>query len=188
MPIDYESLYDIQDQLEDVGKGGGGGGRKGGNPIGHGNKTVREIEKQNIENAKENRMEDAIKEIHKELETIDLSSEEDRNRYLEWLSANFSKGYGEDLYQEKELEEKMVRASGPGGQNVNKVNSAVEIKHLPTGIEVKNKESRNQPENRDAAREHLNGRLGAHIDSWKNIIGESYNEGRITNVLSEIID
>ena len=50
--------------------------------------------------------------------------------------------------KESDLDEKFIRSGGPGGQNVNKVATCVQIKHLPTGIEVKNQEDRSQGVNR----------------------------------------
>ncbi len=49
-------------------------------------------------------------------------------------------------------EESFVRSRGPGGQNVNKVSTAVVLKHLPTGTEVKAQKARTQALNRYYAR------------------------------------
>ena len=56
---------------------------------------------------------------------------------------------------EKELEFQTMRSSGNGGQNVNKVNSAVRVTHLPTKIQVVAMDSRSQLENKKIAVERL---------------------------------
>lgn len=56
---------------------------------------------------------------------------------------------------EADLDESFIRASGPGGQNVNKVATGVYLKHIPTGIEVKCFGSRSQALNRFHARRIL---------------------------------
>jgi peptide chain release factor len=63
--------------------------------------------------------------------------------------------------REEDLVEKFIRSSGPGGQKVNKTSTAVYLKHLPTGIEIKVQTSRSQALNRFLARRQLAERIEA---------------------------
>ena len=57
--------------------------------------------------------------------------------------------------READLSERFARSSGPGGQNVNKVSTAVTLTHTPTGVTVTVQDSRSQSWNRRLARERV---------------------------------
>jgi protein subunit release factor B len=54
-----------------------------------------------------------------------------------------------------DFEEKFARSSGPGGQHVNKVSTAVTLRHVPSGVAVTVQDTRSQSMNRQLAWERL---------------------------------
>ena len=78
---------------------------------------------------------------------------------------------------EKDIEEKFVRSSGPGGQKVNKSSTCVHLTHRPSGLAVKMQKSRTQKLNRYYARKRLCELLE------KKLLGkESPEEGRLSKI------
>jgi len=64
---------------------------------------------------------------------------------------------------EKDVIEHVSRAGGPGGQNVNKVSSAIRLEHTPTGITVSMRDEKSQHKNRAKARRVLLSRVYEHF-------------------------
>ena len=63
----------------------------------------------------------------------------------------------------KDLRVDIYHASGAGGQNVNKVATAVRMVHIPTGIKVEMQEERTQQKNRDKAMKIIRARVADHF-------------------------
>ena len=66
---------------------------------------------------------------------------------------------GEIIIGESDIEVQFARSSGPGGQNVNKRDTAVRVVHLPTRIAVHVESERSQAQNKEKALEILKGKL-----------------------------
>jgi protein subunit release factor B len=79
--------------------------------------------------------------------------------------------------REQDLDERFVRSSGAGGQNVNKVSSCVVLHHRPSDIRVKCQQERSQALNRFLARRILLDKIEAKVSA-----GKSAEEQRIEKI------
>ncbi len=66
---------------------------------------------------------------------------------------------GELEIPEKEIRVELSRSSGPGGQNVNKRETAVRVVHIPTGIAAASESERSQAQNKEKAMQILYGKI-----------------------------
>jgi len=86
----------------------------------------------------------------------------------------FSKFEAKDMViKDSDLKVEFSRSSGPGGQNVNKRDTAVRVVHLPTGIAVHASNERSQEQNREQAMSILRAKIFKKAQEEKRSVEES---------------
>jgi len=89
---------------------------------------------------------------------------------------------GETHIPETELEVTVARSGGPGGQNVNKRDTAVRMTHTPTGLTVHVTSERSQLQNREKALEMLRGKLFAQRQAAQDAESRGLSTGASTKI------
>ncbi len=98
--------------------------------------------------------------VHRLVRISPFSSE--GKRHTSFVSVEVTPEMTEDIKVDinpSDLRVDTYRASGPGGQNVNKVSSAIRITHIPTGIVTQSQSDRSQLKNREIAMRILKAKL-----------------------------
>ena len=84
-----------------------------------------------------------------------------------------------DINWDKDVLEHVSRSGGPGGQNVNKVSSAIRLEHLPTGITVSMRDEKSQHKNRAKGRRIMLTRLYDHFQQANAAVRDSARKSMI---------
>lgn len=96
------------------------------------------------------------------------------------------------VIKDEDLEWEFYRSGGKGGQNVNKVSTAVRVKHLPSGIVVASQAERHQGQNRESALKLLRAKLWEReeqerLKAEKNMRGEYKTPGWGNQIRSYVL-
>lgn len=142
-------------------------------------KTSKAKKVEGIEAARILRVEEARRRVGQVIEgLIGKGSPEEietaLEQYTQWINACVK---ADSLYLdvEKDIRYDDFRSGGPGGQNVNKVNSGIRAKHIASGISARSTDSRDQYINKAEARSKLIQKLGDHLQDWRTVLTDGDN-------------
>lgn len=193
--MNQETAEKIAEQFGDKGvRGGGGGGRKYPKER-FGRDSRAKVEHMKAEAKNKNReLLEAQRQVGERLSIV-LSRETNPTshlavrEYLEWVRYGllaFQEDPGE-VIKDGDLKLEFTRSSGPGGQNVNKVSTAIRIFHKPSQIKLKEEGSSSQEGNRDRALERMKEKLVGHLESWVRVVGSRDAGEVLAEKLVEVI-
>jgi len=167
--MDYD-FDEIQDKLEHFQRGSAG--KKHSDH--HGKKTSNFIRDDFVKHNHDLQIKESKNRIEKViLDFPDFKDNEDlRNRFLDryigWVKECLT--INKLIFrEEKDIDLDFSRSSSHGGQNVNKVETAVRVNHIISNISVHNEETRDQIENRQKAVKLLKEKLAEHLQDWATV-------------------
>lgn len=162
-----DEMWKIEDELMGVDKVGSGGKSDQKGP-----KTTRRMKETFRENAQEKRKEEAIDNLRRDLKHFPFEEHgkerigEAIHDYSDWVLKSIEEGEPQLSNLDDELKYFQSRASGSGGQNVNKTSNAVTVKHSMTGMFARSEDSRETIMNRRSAFSKLYENLTNHLKNW----------------------
>lgn len=164
--VNPEDYYGYEERFVEK---GGGGGKSSSAPERQGKKTRRAARKQQIKHSRKRQRQQAREELLKVVKNFpefDHPAARDQflRRYTEWVNRFIDSPLE---VKPAELELSTSKSSGPGGQNVNKRETRVAVRHTPTGIRAVSDQHRSQRKNRKTSRRILRQRLQEHLDNWQ---------------------
>lgn len=182
--VDPDDYFNYEDQHLDDG-GGRSGGKGGG---GKGKKTLQDIKRQQRAGSLQQRreeLEDALIDVLDGFPEFESDDKENQflQEYVAWVETNLTRLGPLDPAQ---VEVAFSKSGGPGGQNVNKRETKVAIRHKPTQIRVVNDQTRSQSDNRALAEDLLHKQLEDHLRDWKVYLGPGQKVN--TELVKELLD
>ncbi len=177
---DIEDLDEFGDQLTREHKSKSGGKRAADSK----SDTARSSREQQLANAETQRMSSAKTLIKSDLGHF---NRQQQIEYILWVAESLGSGHPVVVDMDKDFSYKATKGGGPGGQNRNKVSSAILCTHNLTGMFTKQSSERDQPQNLANAQSIILDRLERHIKNWAILTKKDKSEDHISKIVEEIL-